>query len=87
MNKKDLQKMEFIGLKIKIIESKNISLKNLKGIIVDETKNTFLIITNNMKKTLLKSQIKFRFKTDEKDYIIDGKTICFRPEERIKKIK
>lgn len=79
--------MEFIGLKIKIIDSENISLKNKTGTIVDETKNTFVILCDKERKTLLKSQIKFEFTFKGITYIIDGKKICFRPEERIKKIK
>jgi ribonuclease P protein subunit POP4 len=87
MNKKDFQKMEFIGLEIEVVETENPSLKNHKGIIVDETKNIFVIEKEGLRKSLLKKQIKFGFKLNDKKYVIDGKTICFRPEDRIKKIK
>lgn len=79
--------MEFIGLEIKIIDSENEILKNKKGKIVDETKNTFIIESDGVRKSLLKFQIKFQFTFKGTKYIIDGKKICFRPEERIKKIK
>lgn len=87
MKAKDLLKIEFIGLKIEVMNSKNHSLNGLKGVVVDETKNTLIIETDNGLKSLLKSQIHFGFKINETKYIIDGKKICFRPEERIKKIK
>ena len=79
--------MEFIGLEIEIIKSTNHSLNGLKGVVVDETKNTLIIETNEGRKSLLKQQIHFGFTYDQKKYVIDGKMICFRPEERIKKIK
>lgn len=79
--------MEFIGLEIEVINSSNHSLNGLKGVVVDETKNTLVIETDEGTKSLLKSQIHFVFKINEKKYVVDGKTICFRSEERIKKIK
>lgn len=87
MKQKDLLKIEFIGLEIEVINSKNHSLNGLKGVVVDETKNTLIIETDKGLKSLLKSQINFGFSYDQKKYIVDGTKICFRPEERIKKIK
>jgi ribonuclease P protein subunit POP4 len=87
MNLKDVLKMEFIGFDIEIVDSKNSSLIGKKGKIIDETKNTFVIQDNDKKVSLLKNQIQFTIKIDNKKLLIDGKLICFRSEERIKKIK
>ncbi len=46
---------KFIGCEIRVIKSKNKDLEGFKGKIIDETKNTFKIMTyDNQRKTLLK---------------------------------
>ena len=84
---KDILKSEFIGKNIKIIESQNKTLIGVKGEIVDETKNSFVVKTASGNKMLLKSQITFIVFLDGKEIKIDGKKLCFRPEERVKKIR
>lgn len=74
-------KEELIGQKIKILESKNKTLQNLTGIIIDETKHTITIQTKTKQKMILKNQIKFQVKNKT----IDGTSIISRPEDRIKK--
>ena len=59
------------------------TLKNgteISGRIIDETKNTFHIKTNNEKKTIIKSQSTIKIKDQE----IKGETLAKRPEDRIK---
>lgn len=73
---------ELIGQEIEIIGSKNKSNLNLKGRIVDETKNTIKIMHQEKIKTLMKNSIAFKLKKTSQ--IIEGKTITKRPEERIK---
>ena len=80
-------KQEFIGTQIKVVRSNNKSLVGLEGKIIDETKNTFRIQTRNGVKMLLKSQISFQTEIERKKVVIDGNKICFRSEERIKKIR
>ena len=81
-NKKRLAKSELIGLDVKIIESENRFNKGIKGKIIDETKNMFIIKTKETIKKIIKSQCVFEFK--EKNMQINGKSLSTRPEERIK---
>jgi ribonuclease P protein subunit POP4 len=71
---------EFIGQNIEIIKSSNKSLTKMKGTIVDETKNTFRVMSNNKIKSVLKQSSVFKINNT----IIDGNEILKRPEDRIK---
>jgi RNase P/RNase MRP subunit p29 len=73
---------EFIGKKIKVIDSKNPSLIGLEGNIFDETQNMLFIET---KEGFIKNLIKKQHKLKINDYIIEGDEITSSPEERIKK--
>ena len=76
----------FIGLDVKVIKSSNPDVVGIKGKIVDETRNTF-IVTRDAKKTILVKETSiFDFVLPDKTVVeIDGKVIMGRPEERIKK--
>jgi len=87
MNKETLSKDELIGLQVKIKECLDPTWKGKIGLIVDETKNTFLIEINGKEKKIAKKIGKFEFKIDDKKIIIDGSKINYRPEDRIKKSK
>ena len=55
---------------------------------VDETKNTFIIETDDGKqKKIAKKTAKFEFNIEGKKIIIDGSKIVYRPEDRIKKVR
>lgn len=72
---------EFIGCEIRVIQSKNKDLENIKGKIIDETKNTFKVLTyDNQKKILLKQGCVFLINNQQ----INGDKIIQKPEERIK---
>ncbi len=49
-----------IGSQIKVIDSKNKSIINLNGKVIDETKNTIKIQKNNQQIILHKNQIKIK---------------------------
>tara|TARA_Y100000310_G_C19991176_1_gene494191 strand:+ start:133 stop:387 length:255 start_codon:yes stop_codon:yes gene_type:complete len=69
---------ELIGSSIKS------QLKNIKGRIIDETKNTFEVLTTKkQRKKILKNQ-KIIFKIKNKNVTVNGKLLKIRPEERIK---
>lgn len=68
---------EFIGKRIKIIDAKNPSNIGIEGVVIDETKNMFVI--ENGKKIIKKNVI---IQIDNK--IIEGKKLTKRPEDRIK---
>jgi len=61
MNKKEIIGI-LIGKVIEITSSNNKNLVGLKGEVIDETKNTIKIETENKIKTLIKKQIEFRIK-------------------------
>ena len=74
-----MTKQSFIGKKIKIIDAKNKSNIGLEGVVIDETKNTF-IIENKKKNTIIKENVTIM--VDNKT--IEGKKLTKKPEERIK---
>jgi len=73
-------KGELIGSEIEDVGSKNNTLVGLKGIVIDETKNTITIQNKDIKK-LLKSHITIKIDGE----VVEGKTLQKRPEDRIKK--
>ncbi|HLD04156.1 MAG TPA: ribonuclease P protein subunit [Candidatus Nanoarchaeia archaeon] len=74
------QQDEYIGATIEIVESTNKDLQGLRGKVLDETKNTFLILTDGTEKKILKKGNTFNINGK----IIEGNQITKRPEERIK---
>jgi ribonuclease P protein subunit POP4 len=87
MSEKKLAREELIGLKVKILECKDKSWIGKEGLIVDETKNTFLIEFEDQKKTIAKNITTFGFEYEGKKIILDGSKITYRPEDRIKKVR
>jgi RNase P/RNase MRP subunit p29 len=71
---------EFIGKNIKITKTKNKTLQNTEGKIIDETKNTFTIKTQNKSITIMKDNNEFEINNQK----IEGRKITKRPEDRIK---
>ena len=87
MDKKTLAREELIGLHVTIKECKDSKWTGKSGIIIDETKNTFLIRIDNENKRIAKKIAKFEFENDEKKTILNGSKITYRPEDRIKKAR
>ena len=83
--KREIVKQELIGLDITIVDAKNQDLIGLKGKVIDETKNTMTIEQDNKTKKILKNQIIFNTKVDNKTIQINGKLLVGRPEERLKR--
>ena len=83
---KNLVHHEFIGLKVHVTNAKNKSL-DLKGTIIDETKNTIKIEgADNAEKLIPKKGSIFVFEIPNGEKIeIDGNILSIRPEDRIKK--
>ena len=83
---KNLVHHEFIGLKVHVTNAKNKSL-NLKGTIIDETKNTIRIEgIDNTEKLIPKKGNLFVFEIPNGEKVeIDGDILSIRPEDRIKK--
>ena len=77
---------EFIGLKVHASSKNNKSL-DLKGTIIDETKNTIKIEgMDKSEKIIPKNGTLFVFEIPNGEKIeIDGNILSIRPEDRIKK--
>ena len=76
----------FLGRKIKVINSCDISKIGINGIIINETKNMFQIkdLKDNMK-NIPKKECIFDIEINNNFERIDGKNICYNLAERIKK--
>ncbi len=72
-------KKEFIGKRIKVIDAKNPSNIGIEGVVIDETKNTFVIENKKLRKIIKQNVV-----IEVDGAIIDGKKLAKRPEERIK---
>ncbi|WP_455391449.1 ribonuclease P protein component 1 [[Eubacterium] cellulosolvens] len=97
ISERNLIQHELIGLQAQIIDTPCKSLKNILGIIVDETMNTFKIeyLANTTRKTIIVQKHKntFRFTLPSKnvdqpptEVEINGTLLTKRPEDRIKKL-
>jgi len=77
----------FLGKRVKIINSSDISKLNIEGTIVEETKNMFFIKTKKQTeiKKIPKKECIFNIEINGENKIIDGKEICYNLADRIKK--
>jgi len=77
---------ELIGLKAQVVESTNPSYIGIKGMVIDETRNTLTIQQKKTEKTVIKNVAIFHFTMPDGTIVeIDGNTIQGRPEDRLKK--
>jgi len=77
---------EFIGLKVKVVNSTHKGYVGIEGKIIDETKNMFVILYKGKKKMIPKSISVFHFYFPDGTIVeVDGKLLVGRPEDRIKK--
>ena len=85
MNLKDFLRGEIIGLKMEVIDSKNKNLIGIKGVIIDETKNTIKVQENEKVRTLLKKQVTLKIENENMQIKVNGEVLLGRPEDRLKK--
>jgi ribonuclease P protein subunit POP4 len=77
---------EFIGLNAKVVRSSHPGYVGIRGKVVDETRNTVLILHKDKKKIIIKNTAVFHFTLPDGTIVeIDGKVVVGRPEDRIKK--
>ncbi|MDD4353318.1 MAG: ribonuclease P protein subunit [Candidatus Nanoarchaeia archaeon] len=77
LNEKNLQSHELIGLSAKV--------KKIKGLIVDESKNTITIWDKKKEIIIPKKNNEFEINVEKKIIIINGESIAQRPYDRLKK--
>ena len=78
----NIKSHEIIGLHTTIIESSNLQLKGLNGIVVYETKNTFMLKTKNGLKTLPKLSNKWEFQINKSKIAVKGLIMHKKPQDR-----
>jgi len=77
---------EFIGLDAEVVRSLHPRYVGIKGKVLNETRNTLVILHNNKKTMIIKNVAVFHFTTPDGAVVeINGKIIVGRPENRIKK--
>lgn len=80
--------IEYIGLRVTVTKSPSKERIGISGVVVDETKNTFIIEKDDGKEvTIPKQNSSFRFKESGKAFDVEGSDIAFRPEDRPKKAR
>lgn len=82
-----IKTMELMGKQITIIKSNNKNIENIKGKIINETKNTITIESGNKTRKVLKKEVRLQITTPTGDEIIQGDDLVGRPEERGQKNK
>lgn len=77
---------EFIGTEVKVAKSRHQGYVGISGDIIDETRNTFVILEQGEEKRIIKDSAIFHFKLSDGTIVeIDGKLLVGWPEGRIKK--
>ena len=85
---KNIVQHELIGLFAKIVDSKDPTLVNFEGKIIDETQKTLLFLSENGKiKRIPKAICTFHIILPDGIIVkVDGKVLVGRPQDRVKKI-
>ena len=84
MNERDFMRSEFIGLDVEVLSA---PFSGISGRVVDETKNTFTIASAGTERMVPKPGNEFRFTYEGNEFVVKGKDIQHRPEDRIKKVR
>lgn len=75
---------ELIGLSVSIIGSSDAKRIGTKGVVVDETQNTFVLINKDKKIVVPKKECVFEFDLGNEKVVLEGKKVLKRPEDRLK---
>jgi len=82
----DIIRSEFIGTDVKVAKSTHRDYVGISGKIIDETRNTFTILQEGKRKTVVKDSSVFHFKFSDGTIVeINGNLLAGRPEDRLKK--
>ena len=80
----NLLQHELIGLKVEVVKDSNPHNINLRGRVIDESRNTLTIINEN-KQCIAKKNAMFKFNLDGESAKVEGNALISRPEDRVKK--
>lgn len=82
----DIIRYELIGTEAKVAKSRHLGYVGTFGKVIDETRNTLVILHEGERKRIIKDSAVFRFKFSDGTAVeIDGKLLVGRPENRLKK--
>ncbi len=81
----DLKYNELTGRVLTVVSSTDSSLNGTRGLVINETKNTFHILDNSRKKIIPKSNCIFNF-TNNPDSI-NGLSLIGKPQNRLAKVR
>lgn len=84
ITKKNIHKHELIGLPAEVISATHSGYVGMKGLIVDETRNTIVLEIDDAQKVIPKKGTRFRLSLPE-NVEVNGSVLLFRPQDRIKK--
>ena len=87
-NNRNIVLNELIGLKARVLACSDRKQMGLEGTILDETKNTLLLDTGKGARRVVKASSTFRIWAGggaRKSFVVEGREIRFRPDERIEK--
>ncbi len=77
---------EFVGLEAAVTKSSNPCCNSISGVVVDETRHTFVILQGGKRKAVVKNEVFLCFTLPDGSVVqIDGKALVGRPEERLKR--
>lgn len=83
-NARNLGRHELIGLNVTVLRADAVELR---GLVTDETMNTFEITSQSKSRTIPKTGRNFVFDLGGEDVTLEGDNIRFRPEDRTKKVR
>jgi ribonuclease P protein subunit POP4 len=82
----DIIRSEFIGAQLQIAKSPNVDYMGLAGKVIEESKNTFTILSEGKSRRIIKDTCIFDFTMHDNTVVeIDGSLLVGRPEDRLKK--
>lgn len=87
MDEHILVKDELIGRNVRVVQCTDPTFVNKYGIIIDETKNTFLLEIDDKQIRIAKNSAVFEFEYNQKEITIKGSRLLYRPEDRTKKAR
>ena len=88
ITEKNILGHEMIGLEVNVIKSTDKARVGTKGVVLDETQNTFVVLTiskkGKQKVVLPKKECDFEFKLGNEKIVVKGNDVTKRPEDRVK---
>jgi ribonuclease P protein subunit POP4 len=76
---------ELIGLNVRVVSARNSSVRGVRGVVIDETRNMLMINARRGRVMIPKNVATFRFNLPSGVRVdVDGDRLVGRPENRLK---